>query len=126
MDALTKERVAQRHRLDPLHLWVACELRIYEEKDRHVDRLPGPQALLLKAKALNLAEIRRDLPRRHAVGRHPDDVFFAVVRGRVEGQRRFAREHPHLALLRGEFPRQDVGDAGVEGDAEARGGGDGD
>jgi len=116
---LTEERITQRHLLNPLHGWIIHKLRVDVEEDRHIHRLPGIQPLLLEAETLDLAEILRDLARRHAVRRHADDILRRIVRRRVERQRRLAREYAHLALLRREAPGQHVGDGPVEGDADA-------
>lgn len=122
---LTEERITQGHRLNPPHLRITRKLRIDEKEDRHIHRLPRRQPLLLEAKTLDLAEVRRHLPGTDAVGRHPDDVFGRGVGGGVEREGGFSGQDPHFALLRREFPGEDVGDGGVEGDAQAGGGGDG-
>jgi hypothetical protein len=105
---LTEERITQRQLLDASHIRIIHEIRIDIEEHRHVYRLPRIQPLLLEAEALDLAEVRRYLARRHAVRRHPDDVLVAFIRRCIERQRRLAGEHPHLALLRHELPRQHV------------------
>lgn len=105
---LTKERIAQRHLLNAPHVRIIDKVRVDVEEHRHIHRLARIQPLLLKAEALDLAEIRRNLARRHAVCRYPDDILVALVRRRVERQRRLAWEHLDLALLRREFPREYV------------------
>ena len=122
---LTEERVVERHRLDLPHVEVIQHIRVEVEEHGHIDRLAGPQPLLLEAEALDLAKVRRHLRGRDAVRGHADDVLVARVGGRVEGQCRLAGEHADLALLRRELPGKHVRDGRVEGYAEARGGGDG-
>ena len=115
-----EERVTQRHSLNPLHIDIVHKVRVDIKENRHVHRLARIQPLLLKAKALNLAEIRRHLPRRDRVRGHTNDVLVRLVGRGVEGECGFAREHAHFALLGNELPGQDVRDRAVEGDADAR------
>lgn len=115
-----EERVTQRHSLNPLHVDVVHKVRINIEENRHVHCLARIQPLLLKAKTLNLAEIRRHLPRRDRVRSHSDDILVRLVGRGVESQRGLARENTHFALLWNELPGQDVRDRAVEGDADAR------
>lgn len=105
---LTEESIVQRQLLDTSHIRIIHEIRIDIEEDRHVDRLPRIQPLLLEAETLNLAKVRRYLTRCHAVRRHPDDVLVAFIRCGIECQCCLAGEHPHLALLWYELPRQHV------------------
>lgn len=115
-----EKRVTQRHSLDSLHIDIVHKVRINIKENRHVDRLARIQPLLLKAKALDLAEIRGHLPRRDRVRSHSDDVLVRLVRRGVESESGFAREHAHFALLGDELPGQYVRDRAVEGDADAR------
>lgn len=85
-----EESIAQCHRLYPLHVYVACKLGVNVEEHGHIHRLARVQPLLLKAKALDLGKVRRHLPWRYAVRRHPDDVLLRRVRRGVEGQRSLA------------------------------------
>ena len=86
-----EKRITQRHGLDPLHIRIHDKLGINVKEHRHVHRLARIQALLLKAEALDLAEIRRHLTRRDAVRRYANDIFAGLVRCGVESERRFAR-----------------------------------
>lgn len=122
---LTEKRITQRNSLHPTHIQIRQQIRIQIKKHRHIHRLPRVQPLLLKAKTLNLAEIRRRLRRRHAIRRHPNNILIAKICRRVKSQRRLTGEHAHFALLGGEFPWQDIRDGGVEGDADAFGAFDG-
>lgn len=115
-----EKRVTQRHSLNPLHVDIVHKVGINIEENRHVDRLAGVQPLLLEAKALNLAEIRRHLPRCDRVRSHSDNILVRLVGRGVESERGFAREHAHFALLGDELPGQNVRDRAVEGDADAR------
>ena len=116
---LTEERIVQRHRLNLPHNRIINKLRINIKKHRHIHRLPRRQPLLLKAKALDLAKVGRDLPGRDAVRRHADDVVRPRVGRGEEGQRRLARQHAHLALLRRERPGQHARHGAREGDFQA-------
>ncbi|POS81772.1 hypothetical protein EPUL_006058, partial [Erysiphe pulchra] len=62
---LTEESVVERDGINTLHGRVLQELRIDVEEDWHVHRLALVEPLLLKTETLDLAEIRRNLPRRH-------------------------------------------------------------
>lgn len=81
---LTEKGITQGNLLNPLHTRIRHKVRINIEEDRHVNRLSSIQSLLLKAKALNLAKVRRHLPRRHAIRCHTYDIVFTVVRSCVE------------------------------------------
>lgn len=105
--------------LNALHVWIIHKIRINIEEDWHVDRLASIQSLLLKAKALNLAEVRRHLSWSNAVGSDPDNIFRRSVRRGIERQGSFARQDSNFALLGREFPRQHVGYRAVERDADA-------
>lgn len=85
-----EKRITQRQLHNPLHVRIIHKFRINVEEHRHIDRLPSIQPLLLKAKALDLAEIRRYLARCYAVRRHSYYVFAAVIRGCIECQCRLA------------------------------------
>lgn len=56
-----EEAVAQDHIFNIPRSWVVEHILVDEEKDRQVDILVGEQPLLLKAKALNLGKVRRNL-----------------------------------------------------------------
>lgn len=99
-----EKRITQRHRLNPLHIDIRDKLRINIKKHGHIHRLARIQPLLLEAKALDLAEIRRHLAGRHRVRGHADDVLVGLVGRRVEGQRGFAGQDADFALLGHEFP----------------------
>lgn len=116
---LTKEGIIQRDLINTPHIQIAQQVGVEVEEDGHVDGLAGVEALLLEAEALDLAEIGGHLGRGDAVRGHADNVRVAAVRRRVEGQRRLARQHAHLALLRHEFPRQHVRYRRVERYADA-------
>ena len=121
----TEKRIRKRDGVNLRHGRIIHKFRIDEKKHRHIHRLPRIQPLLLEAKTLYLAEIRRHLRGRDAVRSYADDVFAAFVCGGVERQSGFARQDPDFALLRGEFPGEDVGDGAVKGDAQAAGVSDG-
>ena len=70
-----EERIAQRDRLNTLHVDVLCKLRIDVEEDWHIHCFSCIQSLLLKAKTLNLAKVRGDLSRRNRIGGYANDVF---------------------------------------------------
>lgn len=106
---LTEEGIAQRHLLNPLHVRVIHKLRINVEEHRHIHRLPSIQSLLLETETLDLAEMRRHLPRCHAVRRYPNDILRRLIRRRVERQRRLTRQNPHFTLLWCEAPGEHVG-----------------
>lgn len=114
-----EKRITQRNLINPPHIQIIQQIRVQVEENRHIDRLSGIQPLLLEAETLYLAEVRSHLRGCHAVGRDTDDVGIAPVRRGVEGESGFAGEHAYFALLRHEFPRQDVGDGGAEGYADA-------
>lgn len=118
----TEKCIGKCNRIDLLHGRIIHKFGINEEEHRHIDRLPRIQPLLLKAEALDLAEVGRDLSRRDAVRRHSNDVLVALVRGREKSQRSLAGQNAHFSLLRNEFPGQHVRDRAVEGDAQAAGG----
>jgi hypothetical protein len=80
-----KKRITQRDRFNTLHIRIHDKLGINIKENRHIHRLARIQPLLLKTKTLYLAEIRRHLARRHAVGCDADDVFGGLVGCRVEG-----------------------------------------
>lgn len=115
-----EECIAQRDRLNTLHIRIRHKLGINVEKHRHIDRLTRIQPLLLKTKALDLAKVGRNLARCHGVGGHADNVLRGLVRRRVKGQGRLARQHAHLALLRYKLPGKHVRHGAVECDADAR------
>lgn len=117
-DQLTEESIIQRNSINPPHTRIPQKLRINIKENRHIHRLPLIQPLLLKAKTLYLAKIRRHLRRRHTIRRDADNILlFTLVRGSIEGERGLAGEDADLALLRGELPGQDVGGGAGEGDA---------
>lgn len=82
---LTEKSVRQGNRINPLHIRIRRKIRINEEENRHIHRLPRIKLLLLKAEALNLAEIRRHLSRRHAICCDSNDIRRTLVRRGVEG-----------------------------------------
>jgi hypothetical protein len=110
-----KKRITQRDRLNPLHIRIHDKLRVNIKKHGHVHRLTRIQPLFLEAKTLYLAEVRRYLARRHAVGCDADDVLGGLVGRGVEGEGCFAGENAHFALLGDEFPGEHVGDGAIEG-----------
>lgn len=116
-----KKRIAQRNLLNPPHIWVIRKIRIDIKEHRHIHRLPSIQPLLLEAKTLNLREILRHLSRRHAIRRHPNDILIRLICRGIERQCSLTRQDFHLALLRREFPGQDVGYGAVESYADAFG-----
>lgn len=109
-----EERIAQRNRLNALHIRIRDKLRINVEKHRHIHRFARIQPLLLEAKALDLAKVRRHLSWRDRVCCDPDDVFVGLVRRGVERQRGFAGQNAHFALLRDKLPGQDVRHRAIE------------
>ena len=104
----TEKCIIQSNCFNIPHIWVIQELRVNVEEDGHVYRLSSVQTLLFKAKALYLAEVRRNLTRSNAVRGDANDVGVRLVRRRVECQSRFAGDHTDFALLRCEFPREYV------------------
>lgn len=84
-EQLTEKGVRQGNRINPLHIRIRRKIRINKKENRHIDRLPRIKLLLLKAKALNLAEIWRNLARRHAICCNTNDIRGALVRRGVEG-----------------------------------------
>ena len=114
-----EECIIQGHRLDAFHIHILQQIGIEVEKHRHIHGLTSSQALLLETEALNLAKVWRNLGGRDAVSRDADDILVGVVSRCVEGQRRLAGQHAHLALLRDKFPRQHVGDGRGKGHADA-------
>jgi hypothetical protein len=111
--------IIQRHRNDPLHIDILRKLRINIEEHRHIHGLPRIQPLLLEAKALDLGKVGCHLSWCDRVCRHANDVLFGVVGSCVEGERGFAGQYAHLALLGDELPIQHVGDGAVECYADA-------
>ena len=104
----TEECIRQSNGIDPCHSRIINKIRVNKEEHRHIYRFPRVQSLFLKTKTLYLAEIGRYLSGRHAVRGHTDNVFVTFVRRCVEGQGGFAGEDANFALLRGEFPGEDV------------------
>jgi hypothetical protein len=86
-----EKRITQRHCLDPLHIRVHDKLGINVKEHRHIHRLARIQTLLLEAKALDLAKVRRNLARCDTVCRNANDIFAGLVGRGVESQCRFAR-----------------------------------
>lgn len=80
----------QRHRLNLANGRIVHKFWINIEEHRHVHRLTRLQPLLLKAKALDLAEIRRNIPRRDGVRRHANQILGALILRLVERQSRLA------------------------------------
>ena len=111
--------ITQRNRLNTLHIRVRDKLGIDIKEDGHIDCLSRIQPLLLKAEALDLAEIGRYLARSDRVCCYTNNVFGRFVRGRVKSQGGFAGQHADFALLRDKLPGKHVGDGAVKGDADA-------
>lgn len=101
---LTEERITQCNLFNALHIRIIHKIRIDIEEHRHIHCLTSIQPLLLKTKALDLAEIRCYLPRSHTVCRYPNDIILGVVCSSVERQCRLTREDSDFALLGCEFP----------------------
>lgn len=87
----TEKSVGEYDSINFTHSGVINKIWINEEEYRHIDCFASIQSLLLKAEALNFAEIRGHLTRRHTVGCHADDVFVALVRSSVESKRCLSR-----------------------------------
>ena len=119
-DQLTEESVVQRNRINDLHSRILKKLGINVEENRHVNSLASIQPLIFKAETLNLAEIRRYLPRSDRVCSYSNNIFFRGVGGSVKSQGGFSRKHAHFALLWDELPRENVRNATVEGDSDSR------
>ena len=81
---LTKKRITQRDLLNAPHVRVIHKIRINIKENRHINRLARIQPLLLKAKTLNLAKIRRHLSRSNTIRRYADDILVTLIRRRVE------------------------------------------
>jgi hypothetical protein len=118
-ERLTKKCIAQGNLLNPLHVRIIHEIRVNIEENRHIDCLPSIQSLLLKTETLDFAEIRRYLTRGDTVGRHANDILLAFICSCVESESRFTRKYFDLALLGHKFPRQDIRDGPVKGNAYA-------
>lgn len=114
--APTEKSVTQSDSINLVHRGVVDEVGIDEEEDRHIHRLSSIKPLLLKAEALDFAEVGCDLPGRDAIGGHPDDVLVALVRCREECQCRLARQNTDFPLLRSELPWHDVRHRPIECD----------
>lgn len=100
----SKKGVAQGDEIDVPHPGVVADVRVDEEEDGHVHRLSRIQFLLVKAKTLDLGEVRGGNVRGDVVGGDADNVLVAEVGGGVKGEGSLPREDGHLALLRREFP----------------------
>lgn len=83
---LTEEGVRQCNRINALHSRIRSEIWVNEEENRHIHRLASIELLLLKAEALDLAEIRCNLAGSHTVCRNSDDIVGALIGCSVEGQ----------------------------------------
>lgn len=116
-----EESVAQRHLFNALHIRIIDEVRINIEEDRHIDSLSSVQSLLFEAETLNLGKIRRDLTRSDTVRSNPNDIIVRLIRSSVESERGFSRKDSDFALLGNEFPRKDIRNGPVEGNADALG-----
>lgn len=103
-----KKSIIQRDRLNALHIRIRCKLRVNIKEHGHIDRLARIQPLLLEAETLDLAEVGGYLAGRDAVGGDADDVVAGFVGRRVEGEGSFAGENADFALLRDEFPGEDL------------------
>lgn len=101
----TEKCVGERNRINPLHCRIRYEVWINEEEHRHIDRFPSIQFLLLETKALDLAEVRRNLARRNTICCNPNNVRRSLIRGRVKCKRCLPGKNSDFALLRCEFPR---------------------
>ncbi len=80
----TKECVGEGERAYVFHIVVLLYLGVHDEVNWHVHRLSWSQRLLIKAKALNLDEIRSSLLRGDIVRGHSTDRFLCNVRRIVE------------------------------------------
>lgn len=69
---------------------------------------------------MDLAEIRRHLPRSDRVRSYANDILFRGVGGSVKSQGGLSWKHAHFALLRDELPGKNVRNAAVEGDSDSR------
>lgn len=103
-----EERIAKCDCLDTLHVDICDKLGIDIEEHWHVDRLARVEALLLEAEALNLTKVRRDLAWRYRVCCDSNDVLIRLVGRCVKRERSFAGQNADFALLRDEFPGEDV------------------
>lgn len=88
---LTEKCIRQRNSINALHCRILRKIRINEEENRHINRFPSIQLLLLKTETLNFAEVRSNLTRRHTVRRDTDNIRRALVSGRVEGKSSLSR-----------------------------------
>lgn len=105
----TEKGIVESDRIDALHGRIFQKIWIDIEEHWHVHGLPLVQSLLLEAKALNLAKVRRNLCRRNTVGCDSNDVLILTLICRsVESQCCFSRQNSHFSLLRSELPRQDI------------------
>ena len=106
---LTEEGVVQGDGINVPHCWVFEKVRIDVEEDRHIHCFPFVQTLFFEAKALDLAEVWRNLRRRNTVRGHSDYILiFTLVRCRVECQCCLPGQDSHFSLLRSKLPRQNV------------------
>lgn len=99
---------------------ISGELWVNVKEDRHINGFSCIQSLFLETKALNLAEIWRDLARCDRVCGYTDYVFFGGIGRGVESECRFAGQDAHFALLRNKFPRKYVANGAIEGYTNSR------
>ena len=70
-----EEGIAERDRLDALHVDIRDKLRINVKEHWHIDSLASIQSLLLETEALDLTEVWRHLTWRYRVCRDSNDVL---------------------------------------------------
>lgn len=77
--ALTEKGVRQCNGIYSPHIRVLHEIRINEEENRHVDRLPCIQPLFFETEALYFTKVWRNLWWRNAVCCNANDITLALV-----------------------------------------------
>lgn len=100
--------IAQRDCVNAFHGRILHEIWINEEEHWHIDGLSRIQSLLLKAEALDLAEIWSNLGGCDTICCYADDISFALVRGGEESQSCLTWQDSYLSLLWCELPWQNI------------------
>jgi len=86
----TEKCVVECDSLYASHVRIIDKLRVNVEKHRHIHRLASIQSLFLKAEALYLGKVWRNLTGRDAVRSYADDIVFGGIRCGVERESCFS------------------------------------